>query len=206
MLAARAGELALSLRRRFVLGERFVGTLALAPIGGGSAREVAENIEDADWDPSGGKLAVVRSTGDVGGQSRIEYPAGRTLYKTGGSIRFLRVSRDGQRIAFLEDPLGRGVSGRVAVVDLEGSDDAHRRRGRACAASRWSADGDEIWFTAGDSRSNRALRAVNLGGKSASSGGARLTDVVGHRARRARASDSRRGTAGVVGVPPGQDD
>ena len=52
VLAARAGELALSLRRRFLIGERFVGTLALAPLGGGSPREVTENVEDADWDPS----------------------------------------------------------------------------------------------------------------------------------------------------------
>jgi hypothetical protein len=38
VLAARAGELALSLNRRFMLGERFVGTLAVAPIGGKDAR------------------------------------------------------------------------------------------------------------------------------------------------------------------------
>ena len=160
VLAARAGELALSLRRRFVLGERFVGTLALAPVGGGSPHEVAENVEDADWDRSGTQLAMARST-DVGGQSWIEY-GGRTLYKTAGSIRFVRVSPDGQRIAFLEDPVGRGSSGSVVVVDLNGqatklTDEWSSARGLA-----WLPSGDEIWFAAGGPTTNRALRAVNL--------------------------------------------
>src|SRR5687767_3879680 len=102
VLAVRTGEIALSVRRSFLLGERFVGTLALAPAGGGSPREVTENVEDADWDPTGTLLAVVRSTGDAGGQSWIEYN-GTTMHTTAGSIRFLRVSRDGQRLAFWED-------------------------------------------------------------------------------------------------------
>ncbi len=66
VLATRMGELALSTGRRFVLGERFVGTLALAPAGGGAPREVVENVEDADWNPTAPQLAVVRSAGDVG--------------------------------------------------------------------------------------------------------------------------------------------
>ena len=165
VLAARDGELALSLRRHFLLGERFVGTLALAPLGGGSPREMAENVEAADWDPSGTHLVVARSTGDVGGQSWIEY-GGRAIYKTGGSIRFLRVSPDGRRIAFLEDPLGRGVSGTVTMMNLSDgqpaklTEDWPSVRGLA-----WSAKGDEIWFTAGGLRTHRALRAVDLTAK-----------------------------------------
>jgi serine/threonine protein kinase/WD40 repeat protein len=165
ILAARAGELALSLSRRFVLGERFVGTLALAPAGGGRPREVAENIEDADWDPSGANLAVVRSTGDVLGQSSIEFPVGRVLHRTTGSIRFLRFSRDGQRLAFLVDALGRGVSGHVAVVDLNGTVTRLTGDWDSVRGLAWSANGDEIWFTAGAARANRSLRAVNLEGR-----------------------------------------
>src|SRR5207247_279141 len=52
VLAARSGELALSIRRRFTGGERFVGTLAVAPVGGGAPRETLEDVEDADWNPS----------------------------------------------------------------------------------------------------------------------------------------------------------
>lgn len=204
VLAARVGEIALSVRRRLVLGERFVGTLALAPVGGGSPREVAENVEDADWDLSGGHLAVVRSTGDVAGQSWIEYD-GRTLYKTSASIRFLRFSRDGQRIAFLEDPVGRGVSGSVSVMDLNGqlrrlTDEWDWVRGLA-----WSASGKEIWFTAGALRTNRALRAVTLERKQRvvleAPGSLTLWDIAPDGRVLLTRDEERRA---VVGVPPGE--
>jgi eukaryotic-like serine/threonine-protein kinase len=204
LLAARAGELALALRRQFVLGERFVGTLALAPIAGGSPKEIAERVEDADWDPSGAQLAVARSTGDAGGQSWIEYPLGTTLYKTVGSIRFVRFSPDGQHIAFLEDAEGRGVSGRVTVIDRSGratklTDDWSSVRGLA-----WSVSGHEIWFTAG-SRSNRALRAVTLEGDERVvlevPGSLTLWDIAPDgRVLLARDEERR----AVVGVPPGE--
>jgi Tol biopolymer transport system component len=204
VLAARAGGLALALRRRFVLGERFVGTLALAPVGGGSPHEVTENVEDADWDPSGAQLAVARSAGDAGGQSWIEY-GGRTLHKTGGSIRFVRVSRDGQHIAFLEDSTGRGSSGVVSVVDLNGqvtklTDDWPSVRGLA-----WSTAGDEIWFTAGEVGVNRLLRAVNLRRQQRlvlqSPGSLTLWDIARDgRVLLTRDEEQR----AVVGVPPGE--
>jgi serine/threonine protein kinase/WD40 repeat protein len=162
VLAARAGELALGVRRRFILGERFVGTLAFAPSAGGSPKEVAENIEDAEWDPSGRQLAVVRSTGEVGGNSQIEFPLGTTRYTTAGSIRFLRVSRDGRRIAFLEDPQGRGIGGRVKVLDLSGGVKDLTDEWPSVRGLSWSKDGDEVWFAAGAFPTSRALRAVNL--------------------------------------------
>jgi len=205
VLAARAGELALSLRRRFVLGERFVGTLALAPIGGGTPREVLENVEDADWAPAGGQLAVARSTGDAGGQSWIEYQ-GRTLYKTGGSIRFLRFSRDGQRIAFLEDPIGRGVGGSVSVVDLNGHLTRLTQEWPTVRGLAWSANGDEIWFTAGGSAANvnRTMRAVSLDGKQRlvleGPGSLTLWDISSDK-RVLLGRDEERNA--VVGVPPG---
>jgi WD40 repeat protein len=205
VLAARAGALALSLRRRFVMGERFVGTLAVAPISGGSPRETAENIEDADWDPSGGQLAVVRSTGDSGGPSKIEYPVGHTLYTTAGSIRFLRFSRDGQRLAFLEDPGGRGASGSVAVMDLKGTVTRLTGELESVRGLAWSAAGDEIWFTAGAVRSNRALHAVNLDRQQrlvhAAPGSLTLWDIAADGRVLLTRDEERRA---VVGVPPGE--
>jgi WD40 repeat protein len=205
VLAARTGEMALSLRRKFVLGERFVGTLALAPIGGGSPREVAENVEDADWDDSGAHLAVVRSSGDVGGQSWIEYD-GRALHKTAGSIRFLRISRDGERIAFLEDPSGRAASGKVAVIEVRTgnlttlTDDWDTVRGLA-----WSPSGDELWFTAGGVGSNRALRAVNLQREQRvlldAPGSLTLWDVAPDGRVLLTRDEERRA---IIGVPPGE--
>jgi Tol biopolymer transport system component len=161
ILSVRAGKLALSLGRRFVVGERFTGTLAEAPMGEGSPLELAENVEDADWDPSGAQLAVARSA-TVGGESLLEYPAGHVLYRTSGSIRYPRFSRDGRWIAILEDPTGRGAGGRVAVVDLEGRLTPLTDHWASASGLAWSSTGDEIWFAAGGWRTNRALRAVDL--------------------------------------------
>src|SRR5262249_33596108 len=44
VLAARTNEIALLLHRRFVGGERFIGTLARAPVAGGTPREILRNV------------------------------------------------------------------------------------------------------------------------------------------------------------------
>jgi WD40 repeat protein len=205
VLAVRAGEFALSVRRNFLMGERFVGTLALAPAGGGSPREVTENVEDADWDPTGTHLATVRSTGEAGGQSWIEYD-GKTLHTTAGSIRFLRVSRDGQRIAFLEDPTRRGSSGSVVMLELRSgaitrlTENWDNARGLA-----WSPRGDEVWFTAAQPGLNRVLRAVNLAREQRvvfeAPGSLTVWDVSGDGRALLTRDEQRRS---IVGVPPGE--
>ena len=203
VLAVRSNELALSLDRHFVGGDRFVGTLARAPLGGGTPRRVLDNVEGADWDPTGTKLAVARSAG-VGETSRLEYPIGRKLHETAGSIHCPRISPDGRRVAFLEDATGIGVGGRIVVVDGEGkttplTDEWANARGLA-----WSPGGDEIWFTAGNEGSNRALRAVDLGKRQrlvyVAPGSLTLWDA----APDGRVLLTRDDTSGsIVGVPPG---
>jgi hypothetical protein len=161
ILAAKSGEIAVSVNRRFIMGERFVGTLAVAPIGSSRPREEQNEIEQADWDSSGKQMAVVRSLGGRTGTSILEYPIGNRRYETGHSIRFPRISRDGTRIAFLEDTVGSGEAGYVSVLNLADNrvtvltDTWRSARGLA-----WSVDGREIWFTAGESRANRILYAV----------------------------------------------
>jgi DNA-binding beta-propeller fold protein YncE len=161
ILAAKSGEIAVSVNRRFIMGERFAGTLAVAPIGSSTPREQQNDIEQADWDSSGKQMAVVRSVGGRGGTTILEYPIGNKRYETGHAIRFPRISRDGTRIAFLEDTFGSGEAGYVSVLNLVDNrvtvltDNSRSARGLA-----WSADGREIWFTAGKSRANRILYAV----------------------------------------------
>jgi hypothetical protein len=206
VLAARAGEIALSVNRRFLLGERFVGTLAVAPLGGATPRELEENIEDADWDPAGAQLAVVRSTGGIGGRSWLEYPINTRLHETAGSIRFARVSRDGRQIAFIEDRIGSGEGGYVSVVNIRDrvvtplTDRWGSVRGLA-----WSPDGNEIWFTAGTSRSNRELRSVTTARKQRSvltaPGSLTLWDTSPDGRVLLSRDDERRS---LVGVTPGQ--
>jgi eukaryotic-like serine/threonine-protein kinase len=160
ILAVHGNRLALSTARRFVVGERFTGTLSEAPIGG-SPHDLAANVEDADWDPAGKQLVIARSAGP-GATSTLEYPPGNVLYSSSDSIRWPRFAPDGRRIAFLEDSTGRGAGGRVAVVDLERKAMALTDGWGSARGLAWSPGGKEVWFAAGAFRTNRALRAVAL--------------------------------------------
>jgi eukaryotic-like serine/threonine-protein kinase len=204
VMAAHGGQLALSTRRRFVGGERFLGTLAVAPIGGGAPRELLDDVEDADWNPAGTELAVSRWTG-AGRPSRLEYPPGKLLYESPGSIRHVRVSPDGRRVAFLEGAGGGGISGRVAVVDV---DRTHRFLTGEWATARglaWSPTAKEIWFTAARGGVNRVLRAVDLeGGERVlleSPASLTLWDTAGDGRVLLTRDDEREA---VVGVAPGE--
>ena len=203
VLAARSSELALSLDRRFVGGERFVGTLARAPLGGGTPRKVLENVEGADWDPTGTKLAVALSAG-VGETSRLEYPIGRKVYETTGSLHSPRISRDGHSVALLEDTTGIGVGGRILLITEEGPPAILTGEWANARGLAWSPRGDEIWFTAADEDSNRALRAVDLKGRErlvvAAPGSLTLWDASPD----GRVLLTRDDTSGsIMGVPPG---
>ncbi|HZL94858.1 MAG TPA: WD40 repeat domain-containing protein, partial [Vicinamibacterales bacterium] len=61
-------------------------------------------------------------------------------------------------------PGGRGVSGHVKVLDRSGKVRELTPYFESARGLAWSASGDEIWFTAGTARSNRALWAVTLAG------------------------------------------
>ena len=161
ILAAKSGEIAVSVNRRFIMGERFAGTLAIAPLGSSISREEQNDVEQADWDSSGKQMAVVRSPGGTGGTTSLEYPIGNKRYETGSSIRFPRISRDGTRIAFLEDTFGSSETGHVSVLNLADNRVAVLTKNwRSARGLAWSADGREIWFAAGESRANRILYAV----------------------------------------------
>src|SRR5207244_139008 len=93
------GELAVSLRRRFLGAFIWTGTLARVGLAGGTPRELLEDVELADWDPAGQDLAVVR---EIAGRSRLEFPVDHVLYESGGWIGQLRVSPRGDAVAFID--------------------------------------------------------------------------------------------------------
>jgi Tol biopolymer transport system component len=204
VLATRPGELALSMHRRYIGGERFSGTLATVPLNGGTPKELMLDVEDGDWDPSGTDFAVARSTG-FGSDSWLEYPAGKRLYKASGSIHSLRVSPDGKRVAFVEDPAGLGTGGAVRIVHRDGTTKVLTRSWVSARGLAWSPRGDEVWFTAADARANRALRAVDLDGTerlvAESPGSLTLWDAAPDGRVLLTRDDERRS---LVGVPPGQ--
>jgi len=136
--------------------------LARVPLAGGAPREVIENVDYADWSPDGADLAIVRT---VGGKSRLEYPVGKGLYETTGSIDFPRVSRKGDMIAFLDHPAQGDSAGMVAVVDLAGKERTLSAKYTNTEGLAWSPDGTEVWFTGSKQAFNQSLHAVTLNGQ-----------------------------------------
>jgi serine/threonine protein kinase/Tol biopolymer transport system component len=157
-------EMALALRPADVSFVPF-GTLARAPISGGTPREVANDIAAADW-TSDGKLAVVRVTP---GFQQLEFPIGNVLYQTTGGVASPRISRNGDLIAFLEQSLGiNGLAGigSVATVDTKGNKKTLTQYwlGEVTGLA-WSSSGDEILFTAAAYSFTTSLYAVNRSGR-----------------------------------------
>jgi Tol biopolymer transport system component len=160
---SRSSELALTMRGR--PGSRLDfegGMLADAPMLGGTPREILQDVAWADWSPDG-QLAVVHH---VNGRDHLEFPIGKVLYQTSGSISNIRFSPQGDKIAFLDHPKRWDDGGSVCVTDLSGnkttlSSDWGWEYGLA-----WSPQRNEVWFSAVEKgSSNRSLWAVNLSGR-----------------------------------------
>jgi eukaryotic-like serine/threonine-protein kinase len=148
MAVSSKGEMALSLGSHPVGTWINVGTLARAPLAGGSPRPVLEDVEWADWSPDGTNLAVVRN---VAGRDRLEYPIGKVLYETsGGWISYPRVSPKGDLIAFMDHPNQGDDGGSIAIVDLSGKKTELTREWYGTQGLAWTPDGQEIWFTASE--------------------------------------------------------
>jgi eukaryotic-like serine/threonine-protein kinase len=162
------GELAVSLKPKIAAGLMSVqGTLGRTTLTGGSApREIQENVEWSDWSPDGSNLLVVRT---VDNETRIEYPAGKVIYKTAlpGWVSHPRISRDGKRIAFCNHPFAGDDRGSVTVINADGSNPKSFGDFDGIQGLAWSPKDDEVWFTAVTHTAAlaRRLMAVTLSGK-----------------------------------------
>src|SRR6266566_3242012 len=162
LAVSRKGDLAILTHAQFLYHTSYVGTLALLPPSGGSPRELLESVREADFGPDGETLAVVRAER---GKNVLEYPAGHVLYETSGWISYMRISPDGNRVAFLEHSVIVDDRGDVAVVDRNGGRRVLSRDWGSEDGLAWSPDGKEVWFTATKSGTRLALLAVTLDGK-----------------------------------------
>jgi eukaryotic-like serine/threonine-protein kinase len=152
------GELAVSLGRTFNYWINH-GTLARAPLVGGSSRSILENISAADWAPDGKEMAVVRR---VDGEDRLEYPMGNILLKTGGYFSHVRFSPKGDRIAFLDHPYFGDNRGSAAVIDLKGKKVMFSDEMSAIEGLAWDPDTGEVWYTGTKLGERIALYASDL--------------------------------------------
>jgi hypothetical protein len=149
------------------------GRLARMPLVGGTPRDVAENVTDSDWGPTG-DIAVIRQQGSEA-PFRLEYPIGKTLAESSieQPLRDVRVSPQGDRIALAVGQSARGNGGDVVVFDRSGHRTVLSAGWMVVEGLGWSPDGLEVWFTAGGpARSGvgsrgtlKELRAVSLAGR-----------------------------------------
>jgi eukaryotic-like serine/threonine-protein kinase len=159
---SKSGELALTLHgtpREHLKIEK--GTLARAPLAGGSPREILEDVAWADWGPNG-ELAVVHH---VEGRDQIEYPIGHRLYQGNGWISHIRISPQGDKVAFVNHLSLWDDKGLIYVVDGSGRVQSLSPEYDSTDGLAWRSDGKEVWFTAAMTGYTRSLLAVDVAGK-----------------------------------------
>ncbi|HVG31217.1 MAG TPA: protein kinase [Pyrinomonadaceae bacterium] len=195
------GEMAILVNRQYLGQFTSRGTLARVPLDGGTPREVAEEVQEADWSPDGTQLAVVRW---FEGGNRLEYPIGRVLYQTTGYLSDLRVSPRGDRVAFMEHSLQWDNRGWVATVDSGGNRKALAGEWVGQAGLAWSPSGEEVWFTASRAGETLSLYAVTLAGVERLVARAPVHLMLGDISRAGRALVSTIDTpSDIYGLPPG---
>jgi Tol biopolymer transport system component len=165
LAVSKSGELAVRLNTVFASGYIRIGTLARVPLGGGTPREVLENVQDADWSADGENLAVVRFLPE-NSHWHLEYPIGHVLLDTVNWISGPKISPDGKWIAFgdHENPVGDD-QGSIAAIDMNGHEKKLSSGWISAQGIVWSPVGDEIWFTSSAIGAAQSLRGVTLSGK-----------------------------------------
>jgi Tol biopolymer transport system component len=154
------GEVALLLKKGSDLMPLGTGTLARMPLGGSAPREVLEDVIRADWAPNGEDMAVVRLTPE--GKNRLEYPIGHVLDES-FYIDWVRVSPSGDLVAYREEGADNRTA--IAVVDGKGAKRTLTKGWGYLRGPVWSRSTGEIFFVAGRTPDDAALRAVSLSGK-----------------------------------------
>jgi eukaryotic-like serine/threonine-protein kinase len=144
------------------------GTLASSPMSATAPRDLLESVADADYAPDG-RMAVVAVI-DGSTKNRLEFPPGKVLYETAW-ISHVRVSPQGDRVAFLDHPVLGDDGGSVVVVDASGKKTVLSSGWGSAQGLAWSPRGDEVWFSAGTTGSALRIYATTPGG--------RVRDVLG---------------------------
>ncbi|HEY4565205.1 MAG TPA: hypothetical protein VIJ36_19645, partial [Thermoanaerobaculia bacterium] len=157
---SRAGEMALSLGRRFSHNPYISrGTLAQAPLAGGLPRELSQDVQQADWAPDGTHLAVLRGAG-LNGMRRLEYPVGKVLYSAFW-LDTPRVSPRGDLVTVLD---GTGKTFLLLVLDREGRRKLSVPLEGWPQGLAWHPSGDEVWWATNGAQ-GAVLGAVRLTGE-----------------------------------------
>jgi len=164
MLAlSRSGDLLLAQDPVYHAGF-LTGTLAEAPMAGGTPRLLEEGVISADYSPDGTTKAVVRHANR---KVQLEFPAGHVILTTAGYLDYVRISPTGKEVAFLEHPVYDDDLGWVAMVDAAGNYKKLTEEfpGGSLQGLAWAPSGKEIWFSVAAGGADLQLFAVTLSGK-----------------------------------------
>jgi DNA-binding winged helix-turn-helix (wHTH) protein/Tol biopolymer transport system component len=137
-------------------------SLSRVPMNGGAPMEIATKVIAADWSPDGTHMAVVR---DLNGSDVVEFPIGKVIYRSPGSLSDIRVSPDADAVAFLEHPYRGDDAGIVKWVNTQGQQKTLSSYWASSSGLAWAPSGREVWFTASRAGARRSLNAVTLDGK-----------------------------------------
>ena len=175
----------------------YKGTLARVTDRGRVAREILEDISDADWNADGSQLAIIREPpqDQTPASRRVEYPVGTTIFETPApkSMSHLRVSPDGRRVAFIHHPVAGADDGEVIITDTSGKPVTRSSAWSTAQGLAWRPDGREVWFTAAKTGGVRVLHALQLERPGPGIPAHALhVDPAGHRSRRPCPADDRR--------------
>ena len=162
------GELAVALRPSSdENGFLQVGTLARVSLSGStSPRELAENVDAADWSPDGEKLAVLRLDRDAN-TDIVEYPLGHAIYHTTRPawLSHLRLSPDGKLLAVLHHTGLGDDRGDLLVLNTVGAVQTHSETVAGIEGVAWRSN-DKIWVSATSPQNiARQLYEVDLRGR-----------------------------------------
>ncbi|HEX5068674.1 MAG TPA: protein kinase [Vicinamibacterales bacterium] len=155
------GDLAIIQNRRQSSGYSRPGTLARATMTGGASRDVLESVQDADWLPDGSGFAVSHV---VDGKYQLEFPIGKVVYKTDGWMSHVRVSPDGRKVAFLDQPIIGDDRGTLSIVDASGKKLSLSIECESTQGMAWTPSGNEVWFSCAANGLARAIMAGSMDG------------------------------------------
>jgi eukaryotic-like serine/threonine-protein kinase len=138
------GELAVLTDASFVNQRLFRGTLARMTLDG-SPRPWLESVREAEWSPDGMTLAIIRVNGS---EDVLEYPIGTILHRARGYLSDLRVSPDGNHVAFFEHPVRYDDRGFVKIWDRGGSVRNLAGEFWGMEGLAWRPDSQAVYFSA----------------------------------------------------------
>ncbi len=182
------------------------GTLARNSIAGGQTRELLEHVIAADWTGDGNTMAVARR---VNGRWNLEFPLGKVISQSEFPPYGLRLSPNGERVAFCVYREGSRVG--LMTINRAGESKylgpvSGQNSAMEDARLFWTPDGREIWFRSFDTNDLGTIYGLSLSGKlrviARLPGQVALHDVsrTGHALI---STDATR--IGILGVAPGEE-